>query len=67
VYDLFSINPHTSTMTDTKPERIEFTCTDCGKEVSREPHEMDVGNLTPTRCVSCVFDRMSDPDRQLTK
>jgi len=54
-------------MTTTESDTIEFTCSDCGKEVSREPHEMDVGNLTPTRCVSCVFDRMSDPEQKLTK
>jgi DNA-directed RNA polymerase subunit RPC12/RpoP len=41
--------------------RIQFTCIDCGKDVDREPHKMDVEGLTPKRCAQCVFDRMAEP------
>lgn len=44
---------------DRFPDKIEFTCSDCGKDVSREPHQLDVPGVTPQRCVSCTMDQMS--------
>jgi endogenous inhibitor of DNA gyrase (YacG/DUF329 family) len=41
--------------------RIQFECIDCGKDVDREPHQMDVDGLTPKRCAQCVFERMGEP------
>lgn len=43
--------------------RIQFTCMDCGEEVDREPHQLDVPGLTPSRCTSCTFDRMGERSR----
>jgi DNA-directed RNA polymerase subunit RPC12/RpoP len=41
---------------DTK--KVEYDCIDCGKHVERELNALDRGDLTPSRCVSCVLDRM---------
>lgn len=43
---------------DKFPDRIQFTCNDCGEEVDREPNKMDIPGMTPQRCVSCTMDRM---------
>jgi hypothetical protein len=40
---------------------IKFECIDCGENISRPPHQMDVDGLTPKRCASCTFDRMAEP------
>lgn len=39
-------------------ERVEFTCQDCGLDVSRDPGMMDVDGLEPARCVSCTLEAM---------
>ncbi|MFB6198951.1 MAG: hypothetical protein ABEI52_11910 [Halobacteriaceae archaeon] len=47
------------------PDRIQFTCKDCGKEVDREPHSMDIDGLTPVRCAECAMKQMArSVDRQ---
>jgi len=43
---------------DKPPEKIEFTCSDCGEAVEREPNQLDIPGLTPNRCVSCTMDQM---------
>jgi len=43
---------------DRFPEKIEFTCSDCGEEVEREPNQLDIPGVTPKRCVSCTMDQM---------
>jgi len=40
-------------------DRIQFTCKDCGKEVDREPHSMDIDGLTPVRCAECTMEQMA--------
>jgi hypothetical protein len=45
-------------MSDESSERIQFVCKECGEEVDREPHQMDVDGLTPCRCASCVMEMM---------
>lgn len=45
---------------DESERRIQFTCKDCGKEVDREPHHMDVDGLTPVRCSTCTLERMAE-------
>jgi len=39
---------------------VEFECIDCGDHILRERHKMDIDGLTPKRCTSCTFDRMSE-------
>lgn len=43
------------------PDRVEFTCNDCGEHTNRERHQMDVEGLTPQRCASCTLNRMAEP------
>jgi len=43
---------------DTK--KIEYDCIDCGEHIKRELNALDRGDLTPSRCVSCVLDRMTE-------
>lgn len=38
--------------------RVEFECTDCGEQIERERHQMDIPGLTPQRCTSCTFNKM---------
>lgn len=40
--------------------RVEFECTDCGEQIERERHQMDIPGMTPQRCTSCTFDRMGE-------
>lgn len=47
-------------MSESNTTRIQFTCKDCGKDVDREPHQMDVPGLTPVRCATCTLDRMAE-------
>jgi len=50
--------PLSTTGNDTK--KIEFDCIDCGEHIERELNALDRGDLTPSRCVSCVLDRMTE-------
>jgi DNA-directed RNA polymerase subunit RPC12/RpoP len=41
-----------------RKQRVQFTCMDCGKEVDREPTDIDVPGLTPQRCFQCTLEAM---------
>jgi hypothetical protein len=43
------------------PDRVEFSCNDCGEHRNRKVNQMDVEGLTPQRCASCTLDRMAEP------
>lgn len=43
------------------PDRVEFTCSDCGEHVNRERHQMDVEGIPPKRCATCTLGRMAEP------
>lgn len=55
-FDVFVSYEHVEETSD----RIQFTCKDCGKEVDREPHHMDVDGMTPVRCSNCTLERMAE-------
>ena len=40
---------------------VNFECIDCGKEVSREQHQIDIEGIQPKRCGSCTLERMAEP------
>jgi DNA-directed RNA polymerase subunit RPC12/RpoP len=42
---------------------VEYECSDCGKQVERERHDLDLPGVTPQRCTSCTFDKMGGASR----
>jgi len=43
---------------DEGPDRVEFTCGDCGEHFARERNSIDLKGVTPERCATCTPEAM---------
>jgi len=45
---------------DAGSDRVAYVCSDCGDEVGRDTHQMDITGVAPSRCAQCTFERMGE-------
>jgi predicted RNA-binding Zn-ribbon protein involved in translation (DUF1610 family) len=43
---------------DAGSDRVGFECLDCGDEIGRDAHQMDLTGIAPKRCYHCVMEKM---------